>query len=298
MMEPDHELTVRRRALAALLLGAACIAFAPIFVRLSDLGPVATAFYRVLLALPVLWFWMRQEEKRDASTRHPSSLSDYARLSLAGVFFACDLTVWHFSITMTTVANSTLFANAAPIWVTLGGFFLFGERFSRVFLAGLVCAVAGILLLMGESLKISDQYLAGDAMGVAASVFYAAYIMSVGRLRHDFSTATVMAWSGVVSAALLAPMAMIAGDGFVAAGLSGWLILLGLALISHAGGQSLIAYSLAHLPAALGAVGLLLQPVLAAVIAWFLFAEALGPLQVAGAICVLIGIYLARRGSS
>ncbi|HSK38859.1 MAG TPA: EamA family transporter, partial [Arenibaculum sp.] len=66
---------------------------------------------------------------------------------------------------------------------------------------------------------------------------------------------------------------------------------------SHAGGQSLIAYALAHLPAAFSSVSLLLQPAAAAILAWALLGEALGPWQAAGAVIVLAGIFLARRGS-
>ena len=47
-----------RTAFTALIAGAVAIAFAPIFVRLSDLGPTATAFWRVALAAPVLLVWM------------------------------------------------------------------------------------------------------------------------------------------------------------------------------------------------------------------------------------------------
>ena len=78
---------------------------------------------------------------------------------------------------------------------------------------------------------------------------------------------------------------------------SGWLILVGLAWISHARGQGLIAYALAHLPAAFSSVSLLFQPVMAAFFAWLLLAEPLAPLQIAGGVVVLAGIYLARRGS-
>jgi drug/metabolite transporter (DMT)-like permease len=80
--------------------------------------------------------------------------------------------------------------------------------------------------------------------------------------------------------------------------LYGWAVLLGLAWISHAGGQGLIAYALAHLPATFSSVGLLLQPVIAAFFAWILLGEPLVPLQIAGGIVVLAGIYLARRGST
>ena len=71
-----------------------------------------------------------------------------------------------------------------------------------------------------------------------------------------------------------------------------------LAWISHCAGQGLIAYSLAHLPAAFSSVSLLFQPVMAAVFAWILLAEPLVPLQIVGGVIVLFGIYLARRDVS
>jgi drug/metabolite transporter (DMT)-like permease len=37
---------------------------------------------------------------------------------------------------------------------------------------------------------------------------------------------------------------------------------------------------------------------MAAIFAWLLLAEPLAPLQIAGGMVVLVGIYLARRGSS
>ena len=79
---------------------------------------------------------------------------------------------------------------------------------------------------------------------------------------------------------------------------TGWLKLLGLAWISHAAGQGLIAYALAHLPAGFSSVGLLFQPVMAALFAWVLLGESLSVLQVVGGTVVLAGIALARLGSA
>ena len=284
-------------AFLALLLGAGAIAFSPIFVRLSELGPLSTAFYRVALALPALWFWMALPRSKADHVRTPATWKDYARLTLAGVFFAGDLAFWHWSINLTSVANSTLLANAAPVFVTLAAFFLFKQRFSKLFLLGLGCAIGGIVLLMGNSLSLGGDHLLGDALGVITAMFYAAYILAVGKLREEFSTAIVMAWSGLISGLILLVLMYLTEETLVAGSAKGWMVLFGLALFSHAGGQSLIAYSLAHLPAAMGSVGLLLQPVLAAVLAWTLFAEALGTLQVVGGAAVLAGIYIARRGA-
>ncbi len=287
----------QRVALIALLTGALGIAFAPIFVRLSELGPSATAFWRLGFAVPALWAWMALEPKGGSRSRTPSSSSDYLRLTAAGLFFAGDLAIWHWSIKYTSVANSTLLANFAPIFVTLVSWLVFKERFTRTFVLGLALALGGAVVLMGQSLQLSPEHLFGDALGLLTAVFYGGYILSVGRLRAEFSTATIMTWSGVISGVVLLPIALLSGESLIAGSVQGWAVLLGLALFSHAGGQSLIAYALAHLPAAFSSVSLLIQPAAAAVLAWVLLDEPLGVLQAIGAAIVLVGILMARRGS-
>src|SRR5688572_24030073 len=92
--------------LLALLSGATCIALSPIFVRLSEAGPTATAFWRVALAVPVLWAFYLGSKTR---TRRYSG--KWPLLLAAGFAFAGDLGFWHASIQLTSVANSTLLAN-------------------------------------------------------------------------------------------------------------------------------------------------------------------------------------------
>ncbi|WP_109118263.1 DMT family transporter [Azospirillum sp. TSO22-1] len=293
----SHADRTARIALAALLAGALGIAFSPIFVRLSELGPTATAFWRVAFAVPALALWMRLEPDSGLRSRRPSTMADYLRLTAVGLFFAGDLASWHWSIKYTSVANATLLANFAPIFVAPVSWLLFKERFTRTFVAGLVLAIAGAVVLMGQSFKLSTDALFGDALGLVTAMFYGGYILAVGRLRSEFSTATIMTWSGGVTAVALLPLALYSGESLVVGTAYGWAILLGLALFSHAGGQSLIAYALAHLPASFSSVSLLVQPAAAAVLAWALLDEPLGPWQAAGAVIVLLGILLARRGS-
>lgn len=285
-----------RGAFAALLAGAVCIAFAPIFVRLSEIEPIATAVHRIVLALPLIWLWVLLEPT--AVQRAPKKIGKGGALGLiiTGLFFAGDLACWHWSIQYTTVANSTLLANFAPIFVTVAGYFLFGERFSGRFLVGLVIAMGGAVVLMGESLTISADRLFGDALGLITAVFYAGYIVSVGRLRmrHGYSTAVIMLWSGVATALALLVIAIISGESLLPQTANGWLVVCGLAWVSHTGGQSLIAYALAHLPAALCSLTLLLQPAVAALLAWLILAEPIGAWQATGAAILICGIALAR----
>ena len=280
-------------ALGALLLGAACIALSPIFVRLSEAGPTATAFWRVALAVPVLWLFFLVKTRNQ-----PRRPMHWWLLAAAGVAFAGDLAFWHTSIKFTSVANSTLLANLASIFVTLAVWIFMRQRPTGIFLAGLAAALAGVAMLVWTSLAFSPTALLGDALGIVTAMFYAWYILVVKGLRdRGETTLRLMAFTTTLTAVILFPVALASGDQMLPQTAYGWGVLLGLALVSHAAGQGLIAYALAHLPATFSSVGLLLQPVIAAGFAWVLLAEPLVPLQIAGGVVVLIGIYLARAGS-
>ena len=282
-------------AVAALLAGAVAIAVSPLFVKVSETGPVATAFWRVALALPVLWAWAALEQRE----RHAASFTtDRGLMVAAGVLFAGDLAVWHWSILLTSVANATLLANLAPIFVTLAVWVFYGRRPGGAFLTGLAVALAGTVTLLGKDFRLSGGELAGDCLGVVTAMFYAGYQLVVTRLRRRAATSSVMAWSGLVTALVLLPLALLSGEQIFPATALGWVKLFGLALISQAAGQSLIAYAMAHLPATFSSVGLLLQPVMAALFAWVLLGERLGPVEIAGAVAVLAGIAIAHRAEA
>jgi len=281
-------------ALGALLLGATCIALSPIFVRVSEAGPTATAFWRVALAVPVLWALYFLKTK----ARSQRYAGKWPLLLAAGLAFAGDLGFWHTSIKLTSVANSTLLANLASIFVTLAAWMFLKQNPTRLFLAGLAAALVGVGLLVHTSLAFSSTGLVGDALGVVTAMFYAGYILAVKGLRdRGETTLHLMAVTSTITALLLFPAALASGEPMLPSSAFGWWMLIGLALISHAAGQGLIAYALAHLPAAFSSVSLLFQPVMAALFAWLLLSEGLVPLQIAGGIVVLFGIYLARRGS-
>ena len=290
-----------RLALLALFLGGVVLASTGIFIKLSEIGPTATGFQRHFLSAPILWLWLRMERRHAAvhaeGFRAPSGMADYLGLTLAAALFGINTAAWCWCMKFTSVANGSLIANTSPIFVALAAWLIFGERFTRGFLAGMALALLGVAALMGRSVSLGGEHLLGDLLAVVASILWAGYMLTVQRLRRRFSTATIMTWTAVVSAALLLVGALAAGETLIPRTLSGWADILGLALVAHAGGQSLVAYALAVLPASFSAVGLLIQPVYAALAAWATLGEALGPVQAIGGAIVLAGIAVARRGS-
>lgn len=282
-------------AFGSLLTGGIAIGFAGILMRLSDVNPVASAFWRMALALPILWIWAIASQTKD---RAEGKRTDFTLvLLIAGCFFAGDLGIWHLSLSYTTVANATLLSNFAPILIALWMWLIHKTRFARVFLVGMAVSIIGVIMLVGPNAALGGNKLLGDGLGLATAVLYAAYQLVVKDARRQYSTARLMAWSTTVTALVLLPFALLMPGAFLPEHSAGWWPLLGLAIIAQIGGQAVIAYALAHLPSALSSVSLLIQPLTAAIAAWIIFQEVIGPVQMAGGVLLLLGIYLAKRGN-
>jgi len=282
-------------AFATLLCGGVAIGFAGILMRLSPVAPVASAFWRMALAAPLLWIWTALTRQSESAAARRTGFS--RALVLAGLFFAGDIGIWHVSLHYTTVANATLLSNFAPVFIALWMWLAMGERLSSAFVASMLIALAGAVLLVGPSAAAGAEPLLGDVLGLITAVFYAGYQLIVKNAREEYSTARLMAWTSTVTAVALFPFALLSSGPLVPQQLSGWLPLVALAVIAQIGGQTSIAYALAHLPASFSSVSLLIQPCTAAVAAWILLGERMSAPQITGGLLVLAGIWLSKRTS-
>lgn len=295
-------LTFESRGLLALVTGAVCIGFAAIWVRWSEVGPIATAFHRLALALPFLALWAHRERPKpptDPAAQPPLASptpETHTRWILAaGVLFALDLSAWHISILHTTVANATLLGNLAPIFVTLGAWIFLRERVQPRFFLALAIALAGAWLLTGARLGGPPQQLRGDLLALITAVFYGGYQLCVARLRRSWPPGKILFWSSLVCAPVLGLLALASGEPLWPATLRAWGVLLGLTITAQLLGQGLITYGFAHLPAGFSSLTLLVQPIVAAFAGWWIFSESLTPLRALGGLIVLLGLLLARR---
>jgi drug/metabolite transporter (DMT)-like permease len=285
-----------RRAFPILLVGVAWTAFSPIFVRLSEVGPVATGALRMSGALPIYLVLMAVRP-----TPQPIAADERGRVTLfmvlSGVFFACDVILWNSSVVLTSVANASLLANLTPIFVAIASWLFLGERVRRSFALGMAVALAGSFVMMANSYSVSAQGFLGDMLAVGASGFYGGYVLTTSLARRHASAVTTMVVSTAICAALLLAAALVMEPALFPHGMRGWLVIAGMVLLVQIGGQTLITMSLAHVSANLTALMFLIQPMIPATAAWILFGERITLPQVAGAAFVLAGLEIARRAA-
>lgn len=279
--------------IAALVLGAVAMGASPIFVRLADVGPFASAFWRMALAIPFLWGWLQYEKKR-YSVPAIDFAKDGKLIVWIGFLFAGDLFFWHLSILNTTVTNATLLATTTPIAVAFGAWLFLKEKITRPILAGVLSGVTGAGLLVGASATFVPENVFGDICGLITACFFGTYFLSVAFARRHMSAAQVMFYPSVVTTLFLFVAALLLDDRLLPQSGQGLAVLVALALISQLGGQGFAAYALGHLPAVFSSLVLFFEVVAAALLAWMVLAENITVWQLGGGALILAGIYAAR----
>jgi len=281
---------MRPRHVALLILGVAAVSTSAPMIRLADAPPLAVAFYRNLFAAALLLPL--------AVARHRDELRALGRrragaLLLAGGFLAVHFAAWIPSVTLTTVAASTVLVTSQPVWAAAGSRLLFGERIPRSAVLGIAVALAGAVLISGADFAVSARAFAGDLLALLGAVTAAGYLLTGRRLRQDLSLAAYTGVVYTVCAALLL-LAMLA----TRTPLSGfepkvWLLFALMALGPQILGHTVFNYLLRDLDATVVAVAIMGEPVGASLLALALFGEVPPASAVAGGLLVLAGIYVA-----
>ena len=276
-----------RYAFAALLLANLFLAFGPWLVRLADVGPTASAFWRLSLAIPLLLLFARWQS-RDAFR---PGWAIGITIVIGGLFFAADLAAWHFGIVRTKLANATLFGNSSSLLFAAYGF-LAARMLPRAAQgAALLLAAIGALLLLGSSYELSPKHFVGDLFAILAGFFYAFYLIAIDRARKALPSMPVLALSTVAGAGPLLLFALLLGERVVP---GDWTPVILLSLGSQVIGQGLLVYSMGHLSPVVVGVGLLTQPAVAAAIGWFAYGERLSLTDALGAVLIALALLLIR----
>ncbi len=300
MIEPRTRSRAHWLAYAALAAAVVAIAWSAIFVRWAGIPGSASAFYRVLIAACVLLPWRAAHTPAGAKRQTPTRRS-YTLAIAAGVFFALDLAFFNTAIMRSSAATTSLLGSNAPVFVGLGSWFVLGKRPHRMFWAGLAASMTGIALMLWASTSASPDTphdAVGDLMAVAAAFFFAGYILAVAEARDSMDTLTLNTIAMAASTITLLPICLLVGAPLWNYSTQTWLALLWLGVLSQVGAYLGIAYALGHLRATIVSIGLLAQAPLTALLAAALLHERLSPLQLAGGLLVLAGIFIVNRSET
>lgn len=276
------------------LLAIASIVLASALIRYSQIGPIATGAYRLLLAIPMLVVVNYLTHKPTQNTGAKLSFAVALPAVLAGVFFALDLSVYNLSVIYTTLAEATLLTNMVPFFVAPISIVFFKEKISPRFLFPVVLALGGLALLLGSSGN-SNHHFSGDLLALLSALFYSLFFISIKSARNNYPAAKTMLIVCLVGGVTLLLIAMARHETVFPNSGFGWLIVFLIAFFGQILGQTLLAYAMKYIPLNLSALFLLLSPVFAALFAVIMFHEWLSASQVAGISVILVAVHFGKK---
>ncbi|MDR3496834.1 MAG: DMT family transporter [Ancalomicrobiaceae bacterium] len=296
---PPPRALPRRRidpvGLAAILIGTGIIAWSGIFVRFADVGPLSSAAWRLIIALPGLMLWTSLTDRNDGERPGRPAVAWKSLIWPvigAGLGFTLDVATFHFALFGTSVTNATFIGNIAPIFAVIGGLIFFGERPERRVWVALALALAGGWVMAG--LVAPSALNAGDLWALVAAFAYATYLLFIKSVRRSLAGPAATLWSAIVSAIALIGWALIAEPVFLPHSISGWLAVLALGIGSHTIGQGLTSIAMGRVPVGIIAIVLLAQSPISALLAYLVVGEAISALQMLGGGIILAALVIAR----
>jgi len=269
------------------LFGVLAVAFSSIFTKLAQAPPLIIAAYRLgftVLIIATPTYLTGQDELRAIRKR------DLGLACLAGVFLALHFAVWISSLSYTSIASSTVLVAMQPLFVISGGYLFYRERIGRLGLLGVAMALLGSILIGVHDFRIGGQALWGDILAFAGAVFVAGYVL-IGRdlrARMALLPYTFLVYGAATLVLVLLNLA--AGCSFYPYPAMTWVWFIGLAVIPTIFGHSLYSWALKYVKAAVVSVSTLGEPVSATILAYFVFGQVPGPIQLLGGIIIITGL--------
>jgi len=289
---------------AVLAAGVLVVSSASILIRFAQgLGvpSLSLAAWRLTLAALILTPLVLARSREEITRLTPR---DVGLAALSGAFLAIHFATWIASLAYTSVAASTVLVTTNPIWIAAVSWLLFRERPGAGLAVGIALAIAGSIAIFaaGGASPAGANPMLGNTLALIGSIMVSGYLLIGRSLRRRLSLLAYIwlvysAAAGVLLLAVLATGGPMLGFAAAAYG-----VLLALAVGPQLAGHSAFNWALRYLSPAFIAIAILGEPVGAALLAFLILGERVAPLEMAGFVLLLVGIYCAahaeRRGTS
>ena len=285
---------IERHPMIMIVIGVLGISLSAIFVKYSAAPSAVTAAFRlswtVLLMSPVIWAKREIREELFQIDKRELLLSVFS-----GLFLAIHFVLWFESLQHTSVASSTSIVCTEVIWVALGFcLFLKGTLTKQAVLAIMISFAGSVVIAYSDS-SVGGAHLYGDILALVSAVAVASYTLLGRIVRNSVSTSVYTYVVYASCAAVLLGTCLVQGYPLFGYGVSAVIVGLLLSVFSTILGHSIFSWCLKYFSPAFVSASKLCEPVVASIIAVFLFSELPSVLQIFGGTMIIGGVYYYSR---
>jgi drug/metabolite transporter (DMT)-like permease len=266
-------------------------------IALRHMDPISLACFRIELAALImlpLYFSQRQRAKLRLRDLWP-----FAYLGFVGVVVNQGL--FTVGLNYTTSNHSAVIIAVGPIIILILARIMKLETITAAKILGMAVAFAGVFLLEAENgSPAQSPFLRGDVITLCGTAGFAIYAVLGKRIADQYDAIAMNTFNCVAAAVMLLPLTVRQGMhlDWSGVGLAGWLGMIYMAAASSVAAYTLFYWVLRYMTASRVAVISYLQPVVVILLSVAFLNDHPTRNLVLGTTLVLLGVYLAERGTA
>jgi drug/metabolite transporter (DMT)-like permease len=260
------------------------------FLLRQQMRPDELLIFRTLLAALILIVWLGFKSPQLLKVRR----GDFFFLMLLGVIgLAANQGFYYLSLTMVSVGYSLLLQYLAPVHLMIYGVASKTERMTGGKLIAAFTAICGCaLMVLGQQGGIARVSVAGTLCAVGSGLCFAFYTAYGKHALNRYDSRTMLAYAFLFASAIWLMVRPPWKIDWASFDISMWLFFFYLAAVATVLPFALYSASLRYLEASRTSLTSMLEPVVAAVVAWTWLGESMEPMQIVGGAAVIAGILL------
>ncbi|WP_256758172.1 DMT family transporter [Cohnella sp. WQ 127256] len=269
-----------------LIIGILAIAISSIMIKSSNTPPSVAGMYRLYITVLIMLPFVSWKKLR--LTR--LTMCDWSLILSAGFFLGLHFLFWMESLSYTSVASSMVILTLQPLFVMIGSYFIFKERVNRLMVVSMITAVFGSIIIAWGDLGVSREALIGDALSLLGTVSIAAYMLAGQKVSHKIPANVYSVIVFFIGGSVMLIYSLVNNFSWTGYSSSDWMYFFLLALIPTIFGHFIFNLLLKSIGATTISVGVIGEPVLAIILAYFILGEAVTASQIIGGLLTIMGM--------
>ncbi len=250
-----------------------CLSTSANLAKLNHMPVEVLGFYRLGFAATLLVLWLILISQKPL----PKINKNIFWALLSGFFFFLHLWTFKYAAKNTTISNSMIIFSSNPVWASIGAVIFFKEKLSPRLFISYALAFCSIFLLVGQGFSLAPTTNKGDASSFVSAILFAFYMLTGKKAREHFDNQFYALIQYTICALCFGICIIYTEAPVTGYDSQSWLAILGLVLLPTFFGHFSMTYLVKHMNLSVMTCGKLIEPILASIMAYFLFNESLNP---------------------
>tara|TARA_B100000945_G_C20424612_1_gene619728 strand:- start:1734 stop:2576 length:843 start_codon:yes stop_codon:yes gene_type:complete len=273
-----------------LFIAMVSVSTSPIIAKyLNNVPALGISFWRMFFGALILWIF---------SFFNKNNLKFYndKKILIAGLLLGIHFALFFKSIKLTTIANATFLGTLAPLFAFIIEKFIFKKEHKRNLLFGLSLAFLGAIILISNKFDFSSNYTMGNLFALACSACLGLAFIITAEVRKKLEALIYIRMLFTYAAITLLVFSIVTKTSLVGYSNNDYMFLFILGLVPTIMGHGSMYYAAKYISPIIVSSAPMGEPILASIMAWYLFNESIEFSIIIGGFITLIGLYILITG--